>query len=166
MMIIIPIVVAVAAAGAAAAVLSSGSTPAKNFGPLGSAHEHAVFAVRLDGEQVDFSQSKYQVRSQYIHVENNDGTTLHRHATNVPVGEFFKTVKMDIQNDCFIHDDGRSFCEDGTKMLRYYVNGEPRSSIMDYVLAENDRILIIYGSESQEQIQAALDLLNATSVRK
>ncbi|MGI0024295.1 MAG: hypothetical protein ACREA4_04015 [Nitrososphaera sp.] len=165
MMIIIPIVAAIAAAGVAAAVLAPRDA-SSNFGPLGSAHEHAIFEVRLNGDAVDFSQSKYQVRSQFIHVENNDGTTLHRHATNVTVGEFLKSVRMNIQDNCFVADDGRRFCEDGTNQLRYFVNGTVKSSIMDYVLADNDRILVIYGSESQEQLQAAFERLNEIGLRK
>jgi hypothetical protein len=34
---------------------------------------------------------------------------------------------------------------------------------MDYVLMENDRILILYGSETEEQTQAAIDALNAVT---
>ncbi len=165
MMIIIPIVAAIIAIGVTAAVLAPRAPPS-SIGPLGSAHEHGVFEVRLDGSPIDFSQSKYQVRSQFIHVEGSDGTVLHRHATGVPVGDFFKSVRMNIDNNCFVNDDGNQFCENESKQLRYFVNGTERLSVMDYVLAENDRILVIYGSESQEQIQAAIDKLNNTPVNK
>jgi hypothetical protein len=160
MMIIIPIVGALAAIGIAAAILAQQGGPKVTFGPLGSAHEHAIFEVLLNGTPIDFSQGKYQVQSQYIHVENNDGTTLHRHATEVPVGEFFRSVGMSVDSSCFVTDDGTRYCEDGgSEQLRFYVNGQERSSISDYVLSEGDRMLIIYGNESQEQIQAALDRL-------
>ncbi len=165
MMMIIPIVVAVAAGGAAAAVLTPRDA-SSNFGPLGSAHEHAVFEVILNGDAIDFSQRKYQVQSQFIHVENSDGATLHRHATNVPFGEFLKSVKMNIQDNCFVTDDGQRFCGDGTNQLRYFVNGTGKSTIMDYVFEDNDRILVIYGSESEEQLQAAFERLNEIDLRK
>ena len=165
MMIIIPVVAALAAIGIAAALLAPRSST-DSFGPLGSAHEHAVFEVRINGSPIDFSLSRYQVASQFIHVEGGDGTTLHRHSTSVPTGEFLKSVRMNIENDCFISDDGNQFCEDESNQLRYFVNGTERSSIMDYVLQDNDRILVIYGSESQEQIQAAIDRLNTVPVRK
>ena len=165
MMIIIPVIAALAAIGVAAAVLSQQPGSANRFGPLGSAHEHAVFEVRLDGTPIDVSQRQYQVQSQCIHVEGGDGTTLHRHATGVPVGEFFRSVDMNIENNCFVTDDGSQFCEDGTKQLRYFVNGTEQSSIMDYVLTENDRILVIYGTESQEQLNAAFEKLDNTPVQ-
>jgi hypothetical protein len=164
MMIIIPVVAALVAIGIAAAVMAP-RDPTTSFGPLGSAHEHAVFQVSIDGEPIDFSQSQYQVKSRFIHVENNDGTTLHKHSTSVPVGEFFRSVNMNIENDCFVTDDGNRHCEDGTNQLSYFVNGVEREAIMDYVLMENDKILIIYGSETEEQIQAAIDALNAVIPR-
>lgn len=163
MMIIIPIVAAVAAIGVAAAVMSQ-QAPKSNIGPLGSAHEHAAFEVRLDGTPIDFSQQKYQVRSQFIHVEGGVGTALHRHATGVPVGDFLESVGMNIENGCFITDDGTRYCEEGAKRLRYFVNGTELESIMDYVLSQNDRILIIYGSESQEQLQAEFEKLNSIQI--
>lgn len=164
MMIIIPIVAAVIAIGVAAAVIAP-QGPKTNFGPLGSAHEHAVIEVRLDGKPIDFSQKKYQVQSQFIHMEGGNGSTLHRHATGVPVGEFFKTVGMNIENGCFITDEGTRYCDNGAKQLRYFVNGTRWDSITDYVLSQNDRILIIYGSESQEQLQAEFDKLNNTPIK-
>lgn len=167
MMIIIPIIIAVAAAGTAAAVLAP--QQGSNFGALNSAHEHAVFAVKLDGEAIDFSQSKYQVgttRNQYIHVEGGDGTTLHRHSTNVPVGEFFRSVSMGISDGCFVDDNGTQFCDgsDGNQ-LRFFVNGTEQESIMEYVLQPNDRILVIYGNETQEELQAEFNELNDTPIK-
>jgi hypothetical protein len=162
MMIIIPAVAALAAIGIAAGVMYQGPS----FGALGSAHEHAVFEVRLDGEPIDFSQDKYQVQSRFIHVEGGDGTTLHRHSSSVPVGEFFKSVGMNIENNCFVGDNGSRYCEDGTNQLRFFVNGTERGSVIDYILRENDRILIIYGDESEEEIQAAIDRLNTVPVKK
>jgi len=97
--------IAVLAAGAVSAVTfsSSNSTAVRNneieFGPLGSAHDHAAFLVIIDGKRIDFAPSKYQLKSQYIHVENLIGTTLHKHALLVPVGEFFKSIGMEVKND-------------------------------------------------------------------
>lgn len=165
--IIVPIIIAVIGVGVAAAVLAPRGS-AGGFGALGSAHEHAVFAIILDGQQIDFSQSKYQVgstRNQYIHVEGGDGTTLHRHSTNVPVGEFLKSVKMDINDNCFVRDDGQQFCNDAAKQLQYFVNHTKIASIMNYVLQPNDRILVIYGDETQDELNAEFQKLDDTPVK-
>ncbi len=137
------------------------------FGGLGSAHTHAAFLVKIDGSMIDFSQPKYQVQSPYIHVENNDGFTLHRHALTVPFGGFLRSVNMDIMNSCFYNDSGQKFCDnvDG-KRLQFFVNGVRINSIMDYTTTDSDRILVLYGNEDQSAISGDLELLNSLTIQR
>ena len=173
MMIIIPIVAAIIAIAVISAVMYSTQQSGNNnnYGPVGSEHVHAAFVVKLDGTPIDFSQPKYQVQSQLIHVENNDGTTLHRHATNVPFGEFLRSVNMDInKSGCFKSDDGNQYCNNGDKRLRTFVNGNEMnpSSIRDYVTSsnDNDRILVIYGNENDAQIKQELNALEQIPIQR
>ena len=158
----IPVAAAVIIGSVAAALAYQSQNPYT----LGSTHEHAVFAVKLDGQAIDFSQGKYQVKSRLIHVENGDGTTLHLHALGVPFSEFLKSVNMKIENSCFVRDDGVSFCDSEEKNLRSFVNGEEVESLNNYVLKEDDRMLLIYGSESDAAIQSEIEALRNTPVRK
>jgi hypothetical protein len=168
MKIIIPVVAAAVTIAVISVIMFSvqANNINNNYGPVGSAHEHAAFAIKLDKVPVDFSQGKYQVQSRLIHVENNDGTTLHRHATEVPFGEFLKSVDMDIKNGCFILDDGKEFCDTADKKLRYFVNGTEKESITDHVLNENDRILVIYGDENNNEIEQEIDALRQVAIRR
>lgn len=145
--------------GTVSIVASSGLRPGNMFGGLGSAHEHAAFMVMIEGQPIDFSQQKYQVKSQYIHVENGVGTVLHKHAIRVPVGEFFSSVGMQVTSNCFVSDDGSSYCNGDDKKLRFFLNGieSDPSAINNYVLNENDRILLYYGEDSESAIQDALN---------
>jgi hypothetical protein len=152
-------------------LLSWATTP--NYGPLGSAHEHAAFAIKLDGVRLDLSQPKYQLQSKLIHFEGRDGTTLHRHATGVTVGEFLKSIKMDVKYDCFTVNDAKQaegqeqvqYCNDGIKTLRYFVNGKERETITGYVPNDKDRILIIYGSENSSDIQREIQALQNLAIK-
>lgn len=158
--IMIAVGVGIAVAIAAAVMAYSQLRP---FGPVGSAHVHAGFAVILNGQEIDFSQTRYQVdttRSQLIHMEGGDGTTLHRHATGVPIEEFLHSVRMDIVNNCFVNDNGAQYCEGGDNRLIYFVNGQEVDDIMGYVLNEDDRILITYGDLTEQQIQEQIDTVN------
>ena len=49
-------------------------------GKLGGEHEHASLLVRIFGDKFDFSVPSYQIKSSWIHFEESDGTTIHRHA--------------------------------------------------------------------------------------
>lgn len=169
MMIIIPIVAAIIAIAVISAVMYSTQQAANNnnYGPVGSAHEHAAFAIKINGKQIDFSQSKYQVQSRLIHVEGGDGTTLHRHATGVPFAEFLKSVNMNIENGCFTLDDGKQYCnnEDNNK-LRFFINGNETESINNYVINPKDRILVIYGNENADQINQELAALREAEIKE
>jgi hypothetical protein len=167
MMIIVPIVAAIIAIAVISAVIYSTQQSGNNnnnYGPVGSAHEHAAFAIKINGKQIDFSQPKYQVQSRLIHVEGGDGTTLHRHATGVPFDEFIKSVNMNIENGCFTLDDGNQYCNNEVNKLRFFINGNETESINNYVLNPNDRILVIYGNENADQINQELAALRETEI--
>lgn len=160
--VITGILVLTLAMGAVALVATQASSPNTRFGGINSAHEHAAFIIVIDGKRIDFSQDKYQVKSLFIHVENMIGTTMHKHASQVPVGEFLKSVGMSVtDNNCFVSDDARQYCSTGGKTLRFFVNGEEREpkTIMNYILNDDDRFLLIYGAESQAQINTQLESL-------
>ncbi|MFQ5763201.1 MAG: protein-disulfide isomerase, partial [Candidatus Bathyarchaeia archaeon] len=76
------------------------------LGTVGSTHEHASFKVYVNGELIDFSQGKYQLKSRYVHVEGNVGDILHVHATGVKLGFFFETLGMKFTSSCLTLDDG------------------------------------------------------------
>ena len=40
--------------------------------------------------------------------------------------------------------------------MKFFINGEPVSDIRDYEISEDDRVLITYGAETPEEIQAQL----------
>jgi hypothetical protein len=142
------------------------------FGALGSAHEHAAFLVKINGKNIDFSIPKYQVQSDYIHVENGDGTTLHRHATNVTLGDFLDSVKMNIDkennnNNCFMFDNGTKYCDDTKNKLNTFINGNKTGTevISNYVINNNDRLLVIYGNETEDDINRAVKEVNDLTIQ-
>jgi hypothetical protein len=167
LMLIIPAVAALIAVTAyALSVYSSHITPNNPaYGVLGSAHVHAAFAVKINGTKLDFSDNKYQVKSRFMHVENGDGDTLHRHATGVPIAEFFRSIKMNVTDSCFTNDNGTKFCSNGKENLEFYVNGNKTKSIADYVFNDDDRILIVYG-DSPIQVKQDLDQLQQSPIKK
>ena len=65
-------------------------------GKLGDAHEHASLLVRIFGDKFDFSVPSYQIKNSWIHFEDSDGTTIHRHATGVTLGFLFDSLNIGI----------------------------------------------------------------------
>ena len=134
-------------------------------GKLGDEHEHASLLVRIFGDKFDFSSPAYQIKSSWIHFEESDGNTVHRHSSGVTLGYLFGTLNIGIDEDCYNFADGRQFCTNEDYSLKYFINGDSVNSINDYVVQDDDRILISYGGETEEQINQQLDELNAQIIR-
>jgi len=128
----------------------------KNAGALGSAHDHAGILVNIFGDSFDFSAPAYQIKSSWIHFEGRDAFTIHKHATGVTLGFLFDSLQLVLDDQCFVFQDGRSFCTNDDYVLQLYINWEKVSDIRDYEIVEDDRILIVYGAETPEEIDAML----------
>ena len=134
-------------------------------GKLGDEHEHASLLVRIFGDKFDFDSPAYQIKSSWIHFEDSDGTTIHRHSSGVTLDYLFANIGIGIDNECYKFPDGRQFCTNEDYSLKYFINHEPVKDINDYVLEEGDRILITYGSETPEQIEEQLMELDSQVIR-
>ena len=134
-------------------------------GKLGDEHEHASLLVRIFGDKFDFAVPSYQIKSSWIHFEDSDGTTIHRHASGVMLGYLFSNLNIGIDDKCYIFPDGRQFCTNEDYSLKYYINHQIMKDINDYVFEDGDRILITYGSETPEQIEDQLRELDSQIIK-
>ena len=160
-------IIAAVVAGVAYGIYIYAQNPPRtaSFGALGSTHEHTAFRLFINGQAIDFSQPKYQVRSQYVHFENGDGDTIHKHATGVDIGFLFETLSIKFTDECIAMDDGTEYCNDSNNTLKFFVNGVRNDMYNNYVLNDGDRILLSYGSETQEQIDAQLSAVEILSIK-
>ena len=134
-------------------------------GKLGGEHEHASLLVRIFDDKFDFSVPSYQIKSSWIHFEESDGTTIHRHASAVTLGYLFDSLNIGIDSECYSFPDGRQFCTNEDYSLKYYINHQPVKQISDYVFEDGDRILISFGSETPEQIEEQLFELDSQIIK-
>ena len=140
-----------------------GSPP--GAGMLGDEHEHASVLVRIFGDKFDFAATTYQIKSSWIHFEESDGNTVHRHSSGVTLNYLFESLGIGIDEDCYIFGDGRQFCTNEDYSLKYFINGDSVNSINDYVVQNDDRILISYGGETEIQINQQLNELDSQIIR-
>jgi hypothetical protein len=125
-------------------------------GQLNSEHSHAAILVKVFGDPFDFSAPSYQIKSPWIHFEGGDGTTIHKHATGVKLGYLFDSLKLGLDDQCFVFQDGRNFCTKDDNSLKFYINKVQVPDIRNYETKDKDRILIIYGAETPEEIEGVL----------
>lgn len=132
------------------------------IGILGSQHIHADWKIYVNGKpmdqnffdsiSMDMANVQSGISSSFIHVDKGalapekTGDVIHMHATGVPLWIFFKSVGMDFNKDCLSLPD-KQYCNDGTNILKFYVNGVPNNDWENYVFSDLDKILISYGDE-------------------
>ena len=138
----------------------------ENAGELGSAHSHTGILVKIFGDTFDFSSPSYQLKNRWIHFEGNDGTTIHSHATGVTLGYLFESLSIGLDQKCFVFPNEKEYCETDDFSLKFYINGEKVDSIIDYVPMEDDKVLISFGDETPEEIQAQILQLEAQQLVK
>ena len=137
-----------------------------NAGKLGDEHIHASVLVKIFGDKFDFSAPNYQVKTSWIHFENQDGDTIHRHSSGVELEFLFNSMNIAIDDQCFVFPDGRQFCSNEDYTLKFYVNQQKVEDLRTYIVQEEDRILISYGNEDQETIDKQLTELNAQAIKR
>lgn len=134
-------------------------------GTLGSVNIRAGLLTMIYGQQFDYSSPAYQIKSRYIDFEKSDGETIHMHAANVTLGFLFDSLHIGLTDKCFTFPDKRDFCTDDKYSLKFFINHHQVQDIRNYVIQDNDRILISYGNENSTQISeqlAKVDSFNLT----
>ena len=149
-------------------VTSTNNVPGapENAGKLGAEHIHASMLVKIFGDKFDFSTPNYQVKTPWIHFENQDGDTIHRHSTGVELEFLFNSMNIAVDDKCFVFPDGRQFCTNEDYSLKFYVNQQLVKDLREYIVQEDDRILITYGNEDQLAIDSQLAELNAQAINR
>lgn len=149
--------------GIVVALFLYGCAPEKNnLGPLSSAHIHADIKVYVLSNPIDFSLPQYQLQDKAVHFEDRDGDVMHIHATGINLGYIFKTIRMNIDNECLTLDTGRKYCSNGNAELKVFVKvtNTDWKQIFDpanYIIQGSDKILVNYGSEDEEGIKKLME---------
>ena len=149
-------------------VTSTNNVPGapENAGKLGAEHIHASMLVKIFGDKFDFTTPNYQVKTPWIHFENQDGDTIHRHSTGVELEFLFNSMNIAVDDNCFVFPDGRQFCTNEDYSLKLYVNQQLVKDLREYIIQEDDRILITYGNDDQLAIDKQLAELNAQAINR
>ena len=115
-------------------------------------HVHADFKVSLNGETLNFSQSKYQSTGfntlhPEVHLHDNNGNVIHHHGENINFSTFFDSLNISLSNNCFTIDEN-SYCTNETHELSFYINNNQVDTLANYVIDDLDQILILYDKKN------------------
>ena len=128
-------------------------------------HKHATLSIKIDGKSVtvpgnigidpkfykDHSLDTYGMKMPKMpsmpvmaptHTHDTSGL-IHLESTAVrdyTLGELFNVWGVTFTDTCITDK-----CNDGTKTVKMFVNGQPNSEFRNYVMQDQDEILIEYG---------------------
>lgn len=143
-------------------------------------HTHADFAIYLEGEKLDFSDTKYmsglstdetthdeegEHKHPYFHLHDRIGHVIHQHKPDLTFGEFLSSLGFTMTAQCLTLDTNVMVCPDGGKRWQMFVNrstgltagGEERPFDPGFTFKDGDRILLTYGASAEiakEQLSA------------
>jgi len=124
----------------------------------------AAILVKIFGDEFTFGHSNYQMKDPHIFFA--DGNLIHRYHEDTTMKLLFNSVNIGIDDQCYVFPDGRSFCTNDDYSLKYFINGKSVSGIRDYVIQDNDRILITFGGETDKEIsELYLSELNSIKIK-
>ena len=134
-------------------------------------HIHSDFIVYLDGEIIDFSNSRFQsdtlfLRDRNLHLHNNDGEVIHIHKEERTLNDFLQSVDISIADECIdtsFDDENKSFCVSDEKIINVFINGEKTEEGGDYIFNDLDRILVYYGDDDTQNIEKLIDMVSDRS---
>ncbi len=95
--------------------------------PAQSEHGHGLINVTIDGQELDFSQARFQRPREFsaFHFEGGDGRVWHKHASGVTLEYAMATLGIDV-SEASVTFDGTTYrdSDPGTNVT-VTVNGEP-----------------------------------------
>lgn len=128
-------------------------------------HYHANFGLYINGTRDEFNNFTFyeEVTScagndknnpkLRTHMHNNVNYVVHVHDEAVTWGAFFANLGYTLGNDMIKTDDGLFVEGQDDKKLTFWLNGEPASSVYNKTIADDDLLLVSYGSDDESVLQ-------------
>ena len=116
-----------------------------------SAHAHALFFVSVNGTNLDFSNSSYQLQSREVHLEAGNPRVVHRHEHGVTWQDFLDTVNVSVQrssNSTCVGLQDRKVCGEG----EVTIDGNEVSDL-DVEVEQDQNLVIALGPNATERTE-------------
>ncbi len=122
-------------------------------------HEHADFALFVRGQEFDFNRPEFlsteqEERSKNVHIHPPRLNVVHVHREQTTWDEFFLSLGMELTDSALKLRGGETLRNSGNETLKFFVNGVRVDSIMFMNISDLDRVLISFGSETEEAVRA------------
>lgn len=117
-------------------------------------HEHALFYVVVDGEEMSFLGEEFQLNRRGVHLEGNRSDIVHKHYSGVTWQTFMDSINVSASfNDSEVCLDAKnvSRCDSGN----FSLNGEPADLTKE--IQQGDKLVIVLGEEHEAIVEEYLE---------
>ena len=140
-------------------------------------HIHADFAVWIEDEKIDFTDSKYmsgvsydeeshdevsEYHHEHLHLHDGIGWVMHTHKPGDGIGDFFSSIGVVMTANCMKLDSGVDICPNELgQRWRIFVRHRPLEGSEweemawdpEYELKDMDQILLTYQNEDEASME-------------
>ena len=109
-------------------------------------HEHALFYVIVDGEELSFLGREYQLNRRDVHLEGNRSDIVHKHYSGVTWRTFMDSINVSASvNGTEVCLDAKNIsrCDEGN----FSLNGEPAD--LSKEIQQGDNLVITLGENAE-----------------
>lgn len=137
-------------------------------------HYHSNFAVYINGEREEFEEFTYYEEvaactTAYgdnpkgrVHMHGQINDVIHVHDKRVTYGNFFQNIGWNVGSDYIAAKD--KIYQSGEKAkVTYILNGEKVNNISSRIIGNLDKLLVSYGTESDDELQKQYETISDTA---
>lgn len=117
----------------------------------------AGFGIYTNGTFRVFTNTRYHNQSEEIYIESTNPYVIHIKKEGATWGDFFKTLPMDLTNECILTGTKEKFCTGQSGTLKFYINGKKVDNFVEQKIKDGDRALITFGKETDAQIEKQME---------
>ena len=113
----------------------------------------ATLAIFTNGTFRVFTNAMYHNLSPDVFIQADNPNQVNVKKRGLTWGQFFATLPFKLSKDCLTTGTGETFCSKGANSLKFYLNGQKSDDLLQKEIKENDKVLVNFGSGSEEEIQ-------------
>lgn len=136
-------------------------------------HYHANIRVVIDGQQETFDGITYyeEVTScsagesnpkARVHLHQPDNDVIHVHGEGATWGNLFENMGL-VLGDSVVQTSSGIFTDNESGDLIFMLNGQRTRTIANSVIGDTDKLLVYFGNDSAESVQAEFDKIGANA---
>ena len=113
----------------------------------------ASFTIITEGTTRTFTNTMYHNQSEDVYITSDNPNIITVTKPETTWQQFFDTLPFEVTKDCLTTGLGETFCSNQYQTLSFYLNGVSLPDALDQVIGDGDKLLINFGSESEDTLQ-------------